>query len=241
MQHTVVVGFGYKARHGKDEAVKSIVAARAGQYDVRRYAFADVLKKEVNDAAVNAGGMLELFKQGGAAEALPEGRESFTPFPSWVMYDPEADMTDPLCPLGKQRTLLQWWGTEYRRNQEPNYWVKKLNDVLLAERPRIALISDMRFPNEVSWVKQDPSSGFVVRVDRLGYKSDLKHESEHALDFMADEDWHYIIQVSDGDVEELKRDAVVVFDLIVEYLTPPDLSEIESFDPNRIVVEQVAS
>jgi hypothetical protein len=239
MENTIVVGFGYKARHGKDEAVKSIIAARAGQYDVRRYAFADVLKKEVNDAAVAAGGMLELFKQGGTFEV---GKDDFTPFPSWVQYDPDADMTDPLCPLGKQRTLLQWWGTEYRRNQDPNYWIKKLNDVLLVEKPRIALVSDMRFPNEVSWVKQDPSSGFVVRVDRLGYKSNTPpHESEKALDFMADEDWHYIIQVNDGDIDELKRDAVVVFDLIVEFLTPPDLSEIEAFEEKVVKTEEVVN
>lgn len=223
MEHTVVVGFGYKSQHGKDESVKSIIAARAGQYDVRRYAFADALKVEINDAAALAGGMLELFKQGGTFDG-----EVFTPFPAWVQYDTDADMTDPFAPLGKQRTLMQWWGTEYRRAQDPNYWVKKLNATLLADKPRIALITDMRFPNEVSWVKQDPSSGFVVRVDRLGFKNKAgQHESEIALDFMADEDWHYIIQVNDGDVEELRRDAVVVFDLIVEYLSPPDLSDLE--------------
>jgi hypothetical protein len=231
MENTVVVGFGYKARNGKDEAVKAIIAARAGQYDVRRYAFADVLKREVNEAAVAAGGMLELFKQGGVWEET-EYRDGpgtkLVEFPSWVQYDPDADMTDPLCPLGKQRTLLQWWGTEFRRARDNNYWVKKMDETLRTEKPRIALITDMRFPNEVSWVKQDPASGFVVRVDRLGYKTDVvQHVSEKALDFMGDEDWHYIIQVNDGDVEELKRDAVVVFDLIVELLTPPDLSDLE--------------
>jgi hypothetical protein len=222
MENTVVVGFGYKAKHGKDEAVKAIIAARAGQYDVRKYAFADALRDETAIAATQAGGMLELFKQGGVTEG-----ETFTPFPAWVQYDPNGQVTEQY-PLGKQRTLLQWWGTEYRRTRDTNYWVKKLDATLKAERPRIALITDMRFPNEVSWVKQDPASGFAVRVDRLGYKTDVaQHVSEKALDFMGDEDWHYIIQVNDGDVEELKRDAVVVFDLIVELLTPPDLSDLE--------------
>jgi len=35
------------------------------------------------------------------------------------------------------------------------------------------------------------------------------------------------VQVNDGDVDELRRDAVVVFDLIVESLTPPDLHDLE--------------
>lgn len=232
--NSVVVGFGYKARHGKDESVKAIIEARAGQYDVRRYAFGNALKREANEAAIAAGGMLELFKQGGVTEG-----GTFTPFPEWVKYEPEPDMTDPLCPIGKQRTLLQWWGTEYRRNQDTNYWVNRLREQIEAEKPRIALIADMRFPNEVSWIKSDPATGFVCRVDRLGYDNKSKHESEHALDFMAEEDWHFIIQVNDGDVDELKRDAVVVFDLIVQSLTPPDLSEIEQFAPRTLSQAEV--
>lgn len=239
MDKTVVVGFGHKARSGKDEAVKAILEARAGQYDVRRYAFGDALKREVNEAAVAAGGMLQLFQQGGVTEMFSDGSQLLA-FPDWVQYDPDADMTDPLCPLGKQRTLLQWWGTEYRREQDPNYWVAKLEATLLVEQPRIALISDLRFPNEVSWIKSDPSGGFVCRVDRVGYKSSTsQHSSETILDFMGEEDWHYVIQVPDGDLDELKRDAVVVFDLVVQYLTPPDLSEFEQFAEKVIPASEV--
>jgi len=182
MENTVVVGFGYKARNGKDEAVKAILAARSGQYDVRRYAFADALRREVTAAAQAAGGMLELFKQGGVFETHDVNSQywkgDFTSFPAWVQFDPNAEVSEQY-PLGKQRLLLQWWGTEYRRAQDANYWVKRLDETLKAEKPRIALVTDLRFPNEVSWVKQDPASGFVCRVDRLGYKSDIPvHYSE---------------------------------------------------------------
>jgi hypothetical protein len=238
MENTVLVGFGYRARNGKDTAVSAIIEARSGQYDVRRYAFADVLKKEVNDAAVDAGGMLELFKQGGVRGPNARGllHDDFVMFPSWVIYDADADMSDPLCPLGKQRTLLQWWGTDYRRNEDPNYWVEKLQEVIEKDKPAIALISDMRFPNEVSWVKSSIDN-CVVRVDRLGYRSITpSHASETALDFMGDEDWHYILQVPDGDLEELKRDAVVVFDLIISSLTPPDLSDVARVEDGELKV-----
>lgn len=239
---SVLVGFGYRARCGKDAAIASIIKARGGngpgKYDVRRYAFADELKREVNAAATAAGGMLNLFKQGGTYE-VREGLSCFTPFPEWVQYDAHAEMSDPLCPMGKQRTLLQWWGTEYRRDADPNYWVAKLQATLETERPRVALIADCRFPNEISFVKSDPASGFVCRVDRLGYEGiGSKHQSETILDWMSDEDWHYILQVPDGQLEELQRDAVVLFDHIIESLTPPDLSELESFKPKHVIWEE---
>lgn len=227
---SIVIAFGYKAGHGKDESVKAVLAARSGQYDVRRYAFADALKKEVNAAAdvFGEGRMDELFEylrecgieqQNGASLKIPD----------WVTYDPDADMTDPLCPLGKQRKLLQWWGSEYRREQDPFYWVTKMQETIEKDKPAVALISDLRFPNEMSWVTAN--KGYAVRVDRLGY-SDGKaagHHSEELLSWVADEDWHYIIQVNDGDVEELRADAVIVFDHIIEQLTPPDLRDIEKF------------
>lgn len=236
MRHTIVIGFGYRARSGKDTAIEAIIAARSDKFDVRAYSFAQALKKEVNAAAVEAGGMLELFKRGGITDG-----EHFIPFPNWVQYDVNPPMDDPLCPLGKQRTLLQFWGTEYRRKQDPNYWVDKLRDVIEEERPSIALISDLRFPNEVSWIKSSIDN-CVVRVDRLGYKSTTPdHPSEHALDFMDDCDWHYILSVPDGEVLELQRDAVVCFDLIIESLTPPVLDATYVENGTVVKVETPAS
>jgi hypothetical protein len=113
---TIVISFGHKMRHGKDTAIAAIVANRADKYDVRRYAFANPLKQEVNEGAEKAGGMEQFITQLRSTHNLPE----------WVTYDPNPDMSDPLCPLGKQRTLLQWWGTEYRRASDSYYWVKKL-------------------------------------------------------------------------------------------------------------------
>ncbi len=141
----------------------------------------------------------------------------------------------------KFRKLLQHWGTEYRREVDPNYWVAKLQATIERERPRIALIADCRFPNEISFIKSDPASGFVCRVDRLGYEGiGSSHSSETLLGWMADEDWHYILQVPDGQLEELQRDAVVLFDHIVDSLTPPDLTEFTNFTPKHVIVEEAA-
>jgi len=205
LDQTIIVGFGYKARRGKDTATQAIVERFKGEYDVRRYAFADELKREVNQAAEAAGGMWQLYWKMRESGQLP----------SSVAFDTNPDMTDPLCPLGKQRQLLQWWGTEYRRAQYKDYWVYRLEQRLELEQPKFALISDLRFPNEWAWIKKN--LGKTVRLDRVGFDdaahgTNAGHISEHALDGF---EFDYALAVPDGDVEELKRRAITTFEEIV--------------------------
>lgn len=204
MIDSVIIGFGFRARSGKDSAVAEIIKQRGllkpgesgngeERYDIRRYAFADCLKREVNNAARKAGGMHELF--------------NVLPFevPEWVKYEPDAPMDDPMCPLGKQRTLLQAWGAEYRRAEDENYWVKQLALTIDLEKPTIALLSDLRFENEMQFVLQH---GEAVRVDRDSLPP-ATHISETALeDFTG---WSLILE-NNGTLEEFKEGAVVAFD-----------------------------
>lgn len=207
---SLLIGFGYKARSGKDTAVQAIIDARSSQYDVRRYAFADELKREYTEACKQAGSAFELINQMRVTHNLPD----------WVQYEFGSDMTDPLCPFGKQRALLQWWGTEYRRAQDPFYWVKLLHKRLLEERPAVALISDLRFPNEALYIKAN--KGYTVEVQREGYEdfAASQHPSEHLLSMYT---FDIRIKANDGDVEQLKTDAIAVFDLVVEWNTPRDI------------------
>jgi hypothetical protein len=217
MIDSVVIGFGYRARSGKDTAVAEIIKQRGlrtfpqpedpgtERYDIRRYAFADALKREVNAAASAAGGMLNLLTLASRRYAMCNGY--YMDFPDWVVYDPEAPMDDPMCPLGKQRTLLQFWGAEYRRAQDPDYWVRQLAQTIELEKPQIALVSDLRFPNEMSWIKQ---YGETVRVDRAGLPPST-HASETALADTSDEDWSIILE-NNSTLEEFKLGAVTAFD-----------------------------
>jgi hypothetical protein len=84
------------------------------------------------------------------------------------------------------RTLLQYWGTEYRRAQDELYWVKKC----MTQRKDgvINIITDVRFPNEVQAVKD--AGGLVVRIERGNRSkvSNQEHPSETALDGYIDWD-----------------------------------------------------
>lgn len=208
MNKTVVIGFGHKARRGKDTAVSAIIEKYGQQFDIRRYAFADALKTEVNEAAKSANGMLGLFTLLPAIAKQQTGK----PLPEWVTYDKDAPMDDPLCPLGKQRALLQWWGTEFRRDRDPYYWVKKLRSRIEAEQPQFALISDLRFMNEAIFIAS--MYGVSVRVERTGYSSIVTeaHQSEHELDNF---NYDCVIEAGDGDLEEVKKCANYVFEEVL--------------------------
>jgi hypothetical protein len=207
MQETLLIGFGLKARSGKDTAVKAIVEAYRDKYDVRRYALADELKLEVAEID-----QVEYCLRHG------------------IEYDFSPDMTDPLCQTrhGKQSHLLQHYGTEYRRASDPFYWVNKLRKRIAEEKPQIALISDMRFKNEYFWIKA--FGGFTVKVTRHGYV-DLSRSATHASETELEGTlFDYEITCMDGEVEQLKHDARTVFEMIIEQVTPkmPDL-------PNLVV------
>lgn len=199
-----VIGFGYAARSGKDTAARTIIEERGDLYDIRRYAFGDALKREVNREAEKHGGMWALYQW--IIRNFPNAR---------IAYDHEPDMTDPLCPLGKQRSLLQWWGTEYRRAQDHFYWVRQLSTQLMAEDPQFALITDVRFDNELAFVKA--IGGHTVKVTRHGVQAtDLlmrQHRSETEL---ANAAFDYEIETPYDGLQELKHDAVAIFDMIVE-------------------------
>lgn len=218
-----VLGFGHRARSGKDTAVAAIIKHRNqaltrnengvwdNPMDVRSYSFARPLKEEVNKAAEAAGGMQLLFEP---MEFIQENGNAVT-LPSWVTYDPNPPMDDPYCPLGKQRTLLQWWGTEFRRSVNTEYWIDRMADLIAKEAPDAALLTDVRFPNELEFARK---YGAAIRVDRPGLEPlAVAHASELSLAGL--EDWHWdMVLKNDGTLEEFQKKAVDAFDLL--YVAP---------------------
>jgi hypothetical protein len=224
--HSIIFGFGHRSRCGKDTVAQMIREGRGYSassqrfdkpepYDIRIYSFAQELKREVNKCAENSGGMSALFNDGLRVEGAGYWQENanILALPEWVQYDPQAPMDDPDCPYGKQRTLLQWWGTEYRRSINPDYWVKRVAKRIAEERPEIALITDVRFPNEAAFCQR---YGNAVKVERPSLPP-LKgmagaHASELAL--LNFQDWDTTIMNS-GTLAELRDNALLAFDSLM--------------------------
>jgi hypothetical protein len=228
----LLIGFGNKARQGKDEAaqaVKNYFEDKSYQWNeafndgrsvkVGIFKFATALYEEVN-------AWLKVTTQdGNAYDPLgsyvvpPDSTngETYTPLPDWVKPEPNAEISQ-LAPYGKHPLLLQWWGTEYRRKQDPHYWVKKLlNSVLKDSKLDIVLITDVRFLNEAAGIRH--AGGYMVRIQRLDesgtqYLSpdrDPLHRSEIELDNYI---WDFELKIPHGHQALLGELAITY----VEYL-----------------------
>lgn len=226
---TIVIGFGYKARHGKDTCVAALLERYGSEYTLKRYSFAEALKVEVYDALSNPFDPYWDF----AATRLTPGYMSL-PHPTYNGTG-EGVLKMKLDWIEEHRAeivkTLQYYGTEYRRAQNPFYWVNKLRFQIAKDKPQFALISDMRFRNEMAFVKA--VGGYSVAVFRhlqdgslwTDPNRDPKHESECQLDGAA---FDFTVKCLDGELDELKKDAYYIFDMIVKANTPemPDLADI---------------
>jgi hypothetical protein len=76
------------------------------------------------------------------------------------------------------RDFLQYFGTTIVRKIYNNAWVDSTLQRILTEQPQLAIIPDIRFPNEVEAIKKN--GGIVIRLTRNIANS--QHESEMALD-----------------------------------------------------------
>lgn len=182
----LILGFGHRARHGKDLAASAIkefydernyILGKHGRHlaklQVGIFKFATALYTEVNDA---------IEYEHGNIQAVFQKYKT----PEWVTEEPNPEFTD-LAPFGKHPKLLQWWGTEYRRAQDPDYWIGKLGDSI-PDTLDMALITDVRFENEAAFIKS--RRGYNVKVERLAANGDAyiapdrpaDHPSEVALD-----------------------------------------------------------
>lgn len=208
----LILGFGNKSRNGKDTAAEAI----RDYYDKKNQFFADIrslgkhadgfvktgifkyataLYEEVNDAiAAGIWKYRQLGNPGVDVHAKP-----VIVLPEWVQPDPNPEVS-ALAPHGKHPKLLQWWGTEFRRSQDANYWVNKAFERIPANLD-IAMFTDVRFPNEAEAIKQ--RGGYTINVQRLNkdgsqyFSSDrpVDHPSETALDGY---NWDFYIKSPDG-------------------------------------------
>jgi hypothetical protein len=206
---TLILGLGNKARNGKDTAAEAIKHYYEQNYyagfmrkgpTVGIFKFATALYQEVNQAV--ADGIWKdrkVFSPVSSGCGCAANIEKAIDLPNWVQPEPNAEVST-LAPYGKHPKLLQWWGTEFRRAQDTDYWVKKAFASIPANLD-IAIFSDTRFPNEADGVKQ--RGGYTINVQRLREDGSqffdssrpADHPSETALDGY---NWDFYLKIPHG-------------------------------------------
>jgi len=180
----LIVGFGNKARAGKDTAGEAVVnyfdrrserlSAHYGRgigacrsLSAKLYKFADALYRECRELH----GMTE-----------------------------------------KDAPLLQKVGMA-RRAEDENYWVEQVKKQIDADKPDIAVITDVRFPNEAKFIHD--RCGALVNVTRLHVDGSpfvagdrpADHPSETALDGYP---WGYFIKAHTGEAALVEQLAICI-------------------------------
>lgn len=102
------------------------------------------------------------------------------------------------------REFLQYFGTDVMRKIKDTIWVDYTLKQILSEQSEVAIVPDVRFPNEVEAIKK--ANGIVIRLTRNVYDSD--HPCETALD-SEKFDWNnfdFIIDNKDATLSKLIKD-----------------------------------
>lgn len=224
---TLIIGLGHRARQGKDslsDLINEKLTTRNRSCVILHWA--DALKNEVTNAdrkypliTLNSGIFHILNHPLGAYDTFPKQAipELFELFEKrkidiyWGMDEKDSE-------------ILQWWGTNYRRNfYGDDYWVdrltEKINNLTQATKLFIVLIPDTRFKNELKAIKD--RNGFYIDIRRLlpdGTQYLCKdrnpnHKSERDLDGVAAD---MTFDILDKDLDALNAAAEKVIDEIID-------------------------
>lgn len=107
------------------------------------------------------------------------------------------------------RGLLQRFGTEVGRNLlGSNVWITIANQKIKKNDYSHVVISDIRFENEVEWLKSN--KGILIKVKRPNVNSVNSHISDKGID---DDMCDFIIN-NDGTLDDLKNQVINVLEQI---------------------------
>lgn len=200
----IVIGLTGLAGAGKDTVADALVE-RAGFV---KLAFADALREEIEEAYELERG--DALLRDRTTKEAPTERLALR----WctdmhfvrAVYAAAAArgtpmtmeaMDDPRSP----RQILQWWGTEYRREMEPDYWTAVLSTRIatsIGQGQWRLVVTDCRFANEAAMLRR--AGGELWQVFRPGLRPvEGGHVSQATGDALKPE--HFI--VNSGSIEGL--------------------------------------
>lgn len=174
--------------------------------NIKIYNFADVLK---TDICINILGLT--YDQ---CYGSDENKNELTQI-KWSSM-PGINLTDDHAEYMTAREVMQFVGTDIFREIDTDIWVKATINKIMNEQPKVAVITDCRFPNEVEAIKN--IGGKVFRLTRNKFNSD--HASESILD-KDRYDWanfDYVLENEDISLEDqfAKIKTIIEQDILLE-------------------------
>lgn len=199
-----LLGFSGKLASGKDSVAAGVVR-RLRLEPVVHYSFAQPLKDEIDV-------VLELARQ----ERYDDVAENLSVPSSPALQElldhvREALCNDPTCDARTRtpqiRRVLQLWGTEIRRAQDYDYWVKKATATVMghAANGTHVYYTDGRFPNEIASSQQIGFVVFRLQVDASTQAARLAHRDGIGID-----------PAAQSHPSEIALDEFAGFDLVVD-------------------------
>jgi uridine kinase len=109
------------------------------------------------------------------------------------------------------RTLLQNYGTNIRRADDPMYWVKKYVQKLVdSPKNHRVLTDDVRFINEAEAIKAF-DDGILIRLERTDLEQTDTHQSETE---QKEIECDYTITVGKGELDKLEAELIKILDSV---------------------------
>jgi len=179
---TTIIGLTGPKGCGKD-TVAQLLATHAR---FSRLAFADALRAEVSEAFAVEG--IALTRRDLKEQPVPHlAIERCTDqgfIGAIVKYlnalDPACDLMAEIKEPRSPRQIMQWWGTQYRRNTaRPDYWTSIVVSRIATQQrggQYRHVISDVRFANEADAIRS--MGGVIWQIQRPELKLDTSHVSE---------------------------------------------------------------
>jgi hypothetical protein len=140
---------------------------------VRIYNFADILKKDI---CMNILGLNQDQCYGSDDDKNSLTDIKWENMPKLGILEPEN--LEEKTGFMTAREVMQFIGTDIFRNIKTDIWCDATIRKIKKDNPKIAIITDCRFPNEVDAIRQN--NGYVMRLTRSPFDSD--HISETVLD-----------------------------------------------------------
>ncbi len=206
----MIIGFAGKAASGKTTAAKYLQTQL--DLDIVILPMAQMLRTEVENFIRSVGGdefvPLVYGDQNDKVKVFHlDQQQALNQCPEWTGFI--AAHHDIQNQSGKTavtvRRILQWWGTEYRRAQDHDYWTKAWEKKLLEYDLTTThiLVDDVRFVNELNIIKKH--GGTFIKIERPGFNGANNHSSENSLDDY--DDWSLVIE-NDGSLEQFEQKVV---------------------------------